>query len=122
MFSNRKFSINRHTGVPKPRRFSVGEVGGNGKNENLPFLISLQIPLSHPNNTYLLDLSWLQPSYTDTHKGWEKSLLSSFGVECGVGAEQSCPSFSTQLQLKLDVILGFPIGVIGHDNFTSRKN
>ncbi|KAI3555392.1 aminotransferase class I and II [Colletotrichum abscissum] len=29
MFSNRKFSINRHTGVPKPRRFSVGEVGGN---------------------------------------------------------------------------------------------
>ncbi|KAK1971404.1 aminotransferase class I and II [Colletotrichum sublineola] len=29
MFSNRKFSINRHTGVPKPRRFSVGEIGGN---------------------------------------------------------------------------------------------
>nr|XP_036585799.1 uncharacterized protein CTRU02_03950 [Colletotrichum truncatum]KAF6795990.1 hypothetical protein CTRU02_03950 [Colletotrichum truncatum] len=26
---NRKFSINRHTGVPKPRRFSVGEAGAN---------------------------------------------------------------------------------------------
>ncbi|WDK09452.1 aminotransferase class I and II [Colletotrichum graminicola] len=29
MFNNRKFSINRHTGVPKPRRFSIGEIGGN---------------------------------------------------------------------------------------------
>ncbi|KAJ0279527.1 hypothetical protein COL26b_011335 [Colletotrichum chrysophilum] len=27
---NRKFSINRHTGVPKPRRFSVGESSANG--------------------------------------------------------------------------------------------
>ncbi|KAL3290827.1 aminotransferase class I and II [Colletotrichum asianum] len=26
---NRKFSINRHTGVPKPRRFSVGESSAN---------------------------------------------------------------------------------------------
>jgi hypothetical protein len=30
-FGNRKFSINRNTGVPRPcRRFSIGEPGVNG--------------------------------------------------------------------------------------------
>ncbi len=34
MFSNRKFSMNRHTGVPRPaRRFSIGEPSINGERE-----------------------------------------------------------------------------------------
>lgn len=41
---NRKFSINRHTGVPKPetRRFSVGEPLQSGKHKNMA-----QIYLAH---------------------------------------------------------------------------
>lgn len=32
MFGNRKFSINRHTGIPKPsRRFSMGEPSQSGE-------------------------------------------------------------------------------------------
>lgn len=35
-FANRKFSINRNTGVPRPaRRFSIGEPGLNGMNMTL---------------------------------------------------------------------------------------
>jgi hypothetical protein len=34
-FENRKFSINRNTGVPRPaRRFSIGEPGLNGMKQH----------------------------------------------------------------------------------------
>ena len=52
-FSGRKFSINRHTGVPKPfaRRSSVSEPGMNGK-PTLPPRHRLSLLVSFPTRFY----------------------------------------------------------------------